>query len=111
MINWPAIIKYRGEDELTHISCESEWLGDADLHLFAYDEGDRLIDSSGQAFSLAHREGSWVTPTILNEVFQAEAVIELVRKHASSVGECCAAKVSFNSIQEAICAIAELGDN
>ena len=36
MISWPAVISYKGEDELTFISDEHEWKLDPDLHFHPY---------------------------------------------------------------------------
>lgn len=33
-LNWPAIIKYSGDVELTYVSDQAEWNNDADLHYF-----------------------------------------------------------------------------
>lgn len=110
MINWPAVINYKGEDELTYVSSQSEWDGDADLHYFAYEAEDRLIDSYGQVFSLSDHNGSSVNPKHTNESLELQALIELAQKHAVSLGECCSAKMFFSSVSDVINAIGQFED-
>ena len=54
MITWPVIIKYIGEDELTFIENEHDWLIDPDLHFHPYTEGDQIVDSNGERYDLPY---------------------------------------------------------
>lgn len=108
MINWPAVIKFEGEDEMTYVSSQSEWDTDPDLHYFSYQPEDMLVDSSGKLFGLAERRVNFVHPKSLDKSLTLLELTKLVRKHASSKGECCVLKISFNSISDAISAIEEL---
>lgn len=102
MINWPAVIKYHGDDELGYIDSESEWNNDADLSACDYDSSDYLIDCHGCVYRLDNKENGVVRPLLMNNTITCYQFIKLVKLHASALGECCIEKIVFNSLKEGI---------
>lgn len=111
MIKWPAIIKYQGDNELTYISSGSEWETDQDLHAAVYEADDRLIDSDGVLFSLDERANRLVVPKSVEACFELEEMVDLIRAHFSSIGECCVSKFSISSIAEGITTVGQFEEN
>ncbi|WP_415894058.1 DUF4144 family protein [Neptuniibacter sp. PT8_73] len=111
MTKWPAIIKYRGESELTYIDSGSEWDCDADLHFFRYDSADQLIDSEGNIFSLVDMTDNFVKPRAINCSVSKETMQDLIRAHFSSIGECCVSKFSIGSIAEGITTVGQFEES
>ncbi len=99
-VTWPAFVKYAGENELTYITDRIEWENDADLSGFDYDQGDMLIDSSGQVFALNDLNTQLTEQIPTNEKLNCTDITELIRNHFSSIGECCVAKLNPGSIEE-----------
>jgi hypothetical protein len=102
MINWPAVIKYEGDDELTHVSSEKAWLRDAATLLYNHSGDDQLIDSSGQIFNLDSLNDNKILTVDTGQRITVAALIRLVRIHASSSHRCCIEKISFHTIAEGI---------
>jgi len=100
-IIWPAILKYKGENELAYISGQSDWDSDADLHVFAYETDDQLIDSQGFIYSLNSRKNNLVVPEQTNRSLPLPDVCELIKAHLSEQGSCCVSKLFASSIEEA----------
>jgi len=101
-IIWPAILKYKGEHELAYIPSQSDWDSDADLHVFAYEIDDQLIDSQGFIYSLNYRKNNRVMPEQTNRSLPLSDVCELIKAHLSEQGSCCVSKLFAPSIEEAI---------
>lgn len=104
MILWPAIIHHAGQAELTYIKDESQWLAhvQAPQHFHAQ---DRLVDSTGHAYSLA--TGS---PKLTGKTVNLDELLNLIRAHAAEAGQCCVAKFSAASIPQAIRAFGGMMD-
>jgi len=100
MINWPAVIKYHGDNELTYVGSESAWNRDADLPVFDYEISDSLIDSDGCVYALDNKDSGVVCPVLANDNISVNEFIKLVKLHASAQGECCIEKIMFKSIAE-----------
>jgi hypothetical protein len=123
MVAWPAVLKYRGEHELTFILDQSAWNLDAELHFFGYDPEDILIDSEGSIFSLTNQNNNFITSEQSEQKSEQkserkseqksaqkidlESVLDLIKAHESQLGACCASKLSFQSIAEAIMVIGD----
>jgi hypothetical protein len=107
MVAWPAVLKYRGEHELTFILDQSAWNLDAELHLFGYDPEDILIDSEGSIFSLTNQNNNFIISEQSEQKIDLESVLDLIKAHESQLGACCASKLSFQSIAEAIMVIGD----
>lgn len=108
MINWPAVIKYHGDDELGYIDSESEWNCDPDLSACDYDSRDGLIDSHGCVYRLDNKENGVVHPVLMNNSITLCEFIKLVKLHASDQGQCCIEKIVFNNIKDGIQLVSSL---
>jgi hypothetical protein len=111
MINWPAVINYEGDDELVYIGSEEEWLRDAESHMYNHKDSDRLIDSSGNVFSLDHVDDDIRRHPAEGNRIALEDFIKLVRIHASNSHRCCIEKINFRSIAEGISLVASMNEN
>lgn len=111
MINWPAVINYDGDDELTYVGSKEEWIRDAESHLYNHKCGDHLIDSSGDIFSLDHLQDDIRTPPATGKCIALDDFIRLVRIHASNSHRCCIEKINFRNIAEGISLISSMNDD
>lgn len=101
MIQWPAIIKHDGEDELIYISSELSWQNDEEMLLYIFTDRDVLIDSSGQVFSLSDiQEHFNASPVLANATL--DNIIELIQAHAAISATCCIEKIQTKTIGQAI---------
>lgn len=104
-VEWPVVIQYQGQHELTYVESESVWRGDADLHFFAYESGDVVIDSRGAVYDISqstHSTHQWIAT---GEHLTKAQVTTLVQHHLSHAGQCCVSKFSVSSIAEAIAVV------
>lgn len=108
MITWPAIIKYAGDHELVYVADAGEWDVSVELDGYHFNSDDQLIDSSGVIFDLSN------TVTLSQKSSEKEMgldeVTELVRHHASELGNCCISKLIFPSIAEAVRGVDSIKD-
>lgn len=111
MINWPAIIKYDGDDELIYVGSDQEWMRDAESHLYNHKDADHLIDSSGDIFRLDHVQGDIRNLPATGKQIALQDFIKLVRIHASSSHRCCIEKIHFRNIAEGISLIASMNED
>lgn len=101
MITWPAIIHSAGEDDLIYISSKHEWDIDPDLHFHPYSDGDVLIDSLGELYSLPYNDSEkTVVITKTGESIKLNDFNLLVKKHLSCLGNCCVSKLPILSFAE-----------
>ena len=101
LINWPAIIKHAGDDELIYIADQGQWDAETELHGFEYIVTDCLIDSSGHVFDLTNKENGFVKPQANEDVLELKLVLGLVKAHAAQSGSCCVAKLYAPTIRDA----------
>lgn len=106
MINWPAVIKCDGDDELIYVGGEEAWRRDARSYLYHHGGADQLIDSSGQVFDLDRKDDGSIEARGYGKMIDLDSFIRLVRIHASSAHHCCIEKISFRSVGEGIDIIA-----
>lgn len=109
MINWPAVIKYSGDNELAFVSSEKEWNEDPDLHFF-YEPDDYLIDSNGAIYHLKNRDNNRVMPETNDKTVTLEQLNTLIQKHAFQLGNSCVAKIACKSVSDAITAVKYMVD-
>ena len=102
MIDWPAVIVFDGDTELTYIANQEQWLHDTELHAMTYRDTDVLIDSQGQLFSLQSGNNGAIEPKALKQRIELQRFVRLVQVHAAACGECCIQKISFNNISEGL---------
>lgn len=110
MINWPAVIKYDGDDELVYVASVEAWKCDAELHLYNHRSSDQLIDSSGRVFSLDYSDDDTIVTEDTGTRLKLDDFIRLVRIHASSSHHCCIEKISFRSFAEGIELVAGMNE-
>jgi hypothetical protein len=106
-IHWPAVIQYRGDDELRFIASRSHWAEYCrapDLH-----SNDRLIDALGAVYQLDLAAGSLGLLQTDDRVSLNE-VLDLVRAHAAVHNQCCVAKLGARSISEVIHLVEHISD-
>jgi len=110
MVNWPAVLKYHGEDELIYVESLAEWQSDPSLHLPHYESEDRLIDANGALFSLSSTSCSSDTSMFvaLDSRILVSEFVELVRKHAVLENYCCSAKLNAKTYQQVIAMVKEI---
>ena len=111
MINWPVVIKFDGDDELTYVDSEEEWMRDAESHLYNHKGDDYLIDSSGHIFSLEHMQNGIINAESTCAQILLQDFVRLVRIHASSSHRCCIEKIYFRDIAEGISLVASMSDD
>lgn len=108
MIDWPAVIQYESDDELTYIASEKDWMRDARSYLYNHSANNFLIDSNGFIFNLDEVGGDAINPRYSGNNIALEDFIKLVRIHASTANRCCIEKISFRSVAEGIRLVASL---
>lgn len=86
--------------ELQYVESASEWLSDTRFVAAKFYPGDELIDSAGDVYSLAGADSGTLQHT--GVTLSADAVLELVKQHASVCGHCCVSKMGASSRAEAI---------
>jgi hypothetical protein len=108
MVNWPAIIKYAGDDELSFVQSLEELNKRPDLRGSTFNPGDVLIDATGKVYRPHNGSSRIEFQRESGEILTLDAVVDLVRRHASICGECCIGKISAPSITEAIALVRDL---
>lgn len=100
MVNWPALLKYKGDPELIFIADGAHWQRDYSAQQERYVCGDVLIDSQGAVFSLS-------TPQTNVAAYHLElpTLTAWIQQHYSAQGQCCISKLQFDSVAAAIAAL------
>ncbi|MFA5985136.1 MAG: DUF4144 family protein [Methylococcaceae bacterium] len=101
MVSWPAIINFKGIDELQYVADGQVWASDPDLHQQPYVDGDTLVDSAGRVFMLPYNAQEKKVEITATEDKLALADFELmVLKHLTSLSQCCVSKLAILSYQQ-----------
>lgn len=108
MITWPAVIKFEGDDELSFVASQAEWESDEGLSRVQYDVADQLIDSDGKIYELKGGENGAINLAETGSQIELTEMTELVRKHASQLGNCCVSKIFFTTLSEAVATVESL---
>ena len=111
MVTWPAIIKHSNDPELTYIPDKREWDADAELHNVEYDEADRLIDSTGNLYSLSNNENKHLEAKLNENPISLHDLLGLIKAHAAQKGSCCVAKLYAPTIADAFKIVESLEDS
>ena len=106
-ISWPAILHYRGDDELDFVPDQSAWDEQQRHCAIGYQPGDRLIDSTGRCHLLASVRQCETTGS-RNTSLNLDEILCLVRAHAAQSGICCVAKIQAMSVKEVIEMVGEM---
>lgn len=111
MVTWPAIIKYIGEDELTFIENEHEWLIDPDLHFHSYTKGDQIVDSNGDLYDLPYGNKEKVFGIIKkNKTMTISEFETLIKNHMVSLDQCCSSKIKLSSFKDGILLVKKMDE-
>ncbi len=99
-IDWPAFIKYAGDDELVLVADSASWQQEyADA---VFDPADFLVDSSGRRIALAGGTENAPQPPSGEQVIDIAEIGVLLRNHFAALGECCIAKIPELPAAEAL---------
>ena len=101
-IQWPALIKYFGDAELTFVRDAAAWAEDSQLASQQYHLLDRLIAADGRSYALTTGPDGKVSPVFDGNILTLEVLLEAVREHASQQGQCCVAKLAASNLAQAI---------
>ena len=107
MITWPVVIKFEGDNELSYVASQLEWESEESLSGVRYGPADQMIDSVGEVYHLNAYSDGKVLPRDSDTKIELEVVTELVREHASQLGNCCVSKLGFYSIADAVASVDE----
>lgn len=108
MIEWPAVIKLQGDDELIFIASQQAWESSDERQQAFFSDDDCLVDSQGKVyrFSLAPNQSVMLRAT--DEYLDTEQLILLVKAHMSLIKACCVAKFYAENVAEAILAVQQI---
>ena len=84
-VNWPAFVKYAGDDELALVADEDCWQREFEDTVF--EPADFLVDSDGCRFM----PGNAGMPQ--SGQVDSDELGRLLRNHFAALGECCIAKI------------------
>jgi hypothetical protein len=100
-VNWPAFIRFHGDDELLYVKSREQWDADPDLHVTRYDDEDRLIDSSGMIYFLKYSAGqSRVEVVDSGEQCSVDDLCTLLKAYFLCLQQCCVPKFYISSYAE-----------
>lgn len=105
MVNWPAVIKYSGEDELLFIESGSHWISDDDLTVYPYHYDDVLLDSNGELFSIDNRLFVPLKKTLPINEFEL-----WIKNHMVILNQCCSSKLSFAKYSDGLLLVGQLSN-
>lgn len=103
MIAWPCVFHLEGDDELIYLASEDVFIHESASLIWR--ESDRIIDSTGQSYSLLTGEAGKIELKPHGHRLALSEVTALVQAHEFSKAEMCLTKIQFLSISEAISAV------
>lgn len=110
-IQWPAIVKLAGSDELLYLDNAIDWLSLANLNRAHFSPEDQLVDSAGQRYFIHTNAGSNPPRLQLHPTTLAlQEMISWVQHHANALGHCCVSKLSFTSLSQGLQIVRSLAD-
>ncbi|MFK7865088.1 MAG: DUF4144 family protein [Pseudohongiellaceae bacterium] len=107
-IMWPAFIKFDGDNGLLYIEDQQQWLNDSDLHSARYEARDRLIDSTGEIFSLSQNSQGQNALIKTGTRCSIASAVGYVQAYAAEENYCCSAKIHALSFNEVLTMISDL---
>lgn len=110
MISWPAFINVDGDDELTYIASDEQWINNTEWSTGEYSAGDVLVDSTGRIHLLNNMVNGRVVPVSTDQVISLNQLVILVQRHAALNNTCCIEKIGFRNIEEGLAIIASLSE-
>ena len=109
-VQWPAIIAYDNDPELDYIESENLWQAQAEGLDSHFEKEDRLIDVTGQVFSLERINSGMVIPLSTGNYLNLSEILGLVKAHLADQGSCCVAKTYAPTIRDAIMMVVNSGE-
>ncbi len=103
-IDWPAFVKYAGDDELALVTDPAGW--QREFAQFAFDPGDFLVDSGGRRFTLPLE----AQPLSQAASVEPDELDRLLRGHFAALGECCIAKLPSLPAREVMRLLQDVAD-
>ena len=97
-IQWPALLKLEGADDLIYVEGAQDWHG---LYEQCPDTDDRLCDSRGQLYKLQCL-GQQLVPVTLTDKIDLKQLNDWVRNHLVAMQQCCVYKIELESIDQAM---------
>lgn len=102
MIIWPALLKFTGDDELLFVANQQAWDSEASVYAASSQPEDILVDSQGAKFELKKNSANTLEPVASQQFIELDSLLALIKLHQSQSGACCAAKLYFPTIAEAV---------
>ena len=111
MVTWQAIIKYIGDDELTFIETENEWIYDSDLHFHPYTKGDQMLDSNGDLYDISYDDKEKMVKIVKTNKAKTMSEFEiLIKNHMVSLNQCCSSKIKLSSFKDGILLVKKMNE-
>lgn len=110
MISWPAFIYVDGDDELTYIASDVQWIHHPEWSTVEYSADDVLVDSTGRIYLLDNMVNGRVQLASTDQVISVNQLVILVQRHAALNSTCCIEKIGFRNIEEGLAIIASLSE-
>jgi len=111
MISWPAFIYVDGDDELTYIASDVQWINHPEWSTVEYSADDVLVDSTGRIYHMDNMLNGRVQPASTDQVISLNQLVLLVQRHAALNNACCIEKIGFRNIGEGLAIIASLTED
>ena len=98
-VQWPAVVKLHGEDELIFIVNQSGFELAPQLRAMQFQHQDILIDSVGCVFNISSSYP--LSLRLTDSTLSLDDVIALMRLHLASKDICCVSKFYAHTIADA----------
>ena len=108
MVEWPALIKLQGDDELLFFASQQAWTNSDEAQHGFFTDDDRLIDSQGDVFRFLLTPERRVGLHKTGEYVSKDELIALVKAHMSLIKACCVSKFYADTVSEAILAVQQV---
>ncbi|RVU84433.1 hypothetical protein EOL70_13210 [Leucothrix sargassi] len=106
MVKWPVIVSYNNHHELDYIESEQAWDEYHRGNAHVLDEHCIVIDILGQSYVNDVTTNGFLE----RDLYSVEKVTELVRLHASELGNCCISKMFFSDVEQAVKSVKDIED-
>lgn len=103
MVNWPALLKLQGDDELIYLRSHAHF--EQECHDMILSEGDHLVDCLGHCFVCRRQDGRLVLQAS-GHCYSVSEVCQLIQAHEFAAAQVCVTKIYFATIEQAVKAMA-----
>ncbi len=108
MINWPALLKLEGDDELYYFGSEQECVNEIEQLILSNE--DHLIDSQGRVFTVKPDSENQFGFVATGKTYTLDDITQLIQNHEFNAAQVCITKIVFTSIEQAIAALSYLAE-